>query len=436
MKLENCDASSSRVTRSAAAILAAAGIFAVAGEASAANAKCNAPMAKDGTTALPGTVVVFTGSSAAKPMLKAASPLLAKLNPPVRLVYQSVGSCQGLSDVTTQAKDPTTGTYWDEVQNANGELPCDPADIAGIVPDVAISDVFATSCNNITLPNDQKDFTGSSQVFEFIVPPKSKADVISQEAAYIVYGWGGVTNTASPWTDVNYIFRRGATSGTYTMLTKLIGLDITKLKGTCPDGVACKAKTGDILTAVHNADATAPDKAIGIVSADVGDPNRGGPNAIKQLAYQPKGGACGLYPDSGKSALDKYNVRNGLYPFWGPLHFVTKVTGGDPANANVKAALSYFTRAGLTDPAANQSMIDAEVSASTVPQCAMHYARSAEVAPNDSGLHPFTPTSGICGCYYEFKAAGTAGASCKSCMKDGDCSGGTPKCNYGYCEAK
>jgi ABC-type phosphate transport system substrate-binding protein len=429
MRLNNYGAT---VTRSAIAFMAAAGVFAAASNASAANALCSAPMAKDGSTALPGTVIVFTGSSAAKPMLKAASAVLAGLNPPIRLVYQSVGSCQGLSDVTTQTKETQTGTYWDEVQNSNGELPCDTT---GVIPDVAISDVIATSCNNITVPNDQKEFNGSSQVFEFIVPPKSKADSISQEAAYIVYGWGGVTNTATPWTDVNYIYRRGSTSGTYTMLTKLIGLDITKLKGTCPDGAPCKAKTGDILTAVHNADATAPDKAIGIVSADVGDPNRGGANAIKQLAYQPKGAACGLYPDSAKGTLDKYNVRNGLYPFWGPLHFTTKVANGDPANPSVKTALSYFTRAGLTDPAANKTMIDAEVSASTIPLCAMHFTRTAEVAVNDTGLVPYTPTSGVCGCYYESKV-GTASASCKTCTKDGDCSGGTPKCNYGYCEAQ
>ncbi len=418
-------------TKKYATAVIAAGVFAATSNAHA-NAPCNAPTAKDGETALPGTVIVFTGSSAAKPMLKAASAVLAKLQPAIRLVYQSVGSCQGLSDVTTGTQEKQTGTYWDELQNANGEVACDTP---GVVPDVAISDVFASSCNNITIPADQNEFSGSSQVFEFIVPPKSKADSISQEAAYVVFGWGGVTNTASPWTDVNYIYRRGATSGTYSMLTKLIGLDITKLKGTCPDGVACKAKTADILTAVHNADATVPDKAIGVVAADAGDPSRGGMNAVKQLAYQPKGAACGLYPDSGKSTLDKANVRNGLYPFWGPLHFTTKVTNGDPSNPSVKTALSYFTRIGLSDPGANKLMIDAEVSASTVPLCAMHVTRSSEVAVNDSGLVPFTPAAGICGCYFESKV-GTAGASCKACTKDMECSGGTPKCNYGYCEAK
>ncbi len=421
------------VTRSVVAALAAVSFLAIGADANAANPKCNAVTAKDGSTPLPGTVVVFTGSSAAKPMLKSISQVLAKLSSPVRLVYQSVGSCQGLGDITTGTKEPKGGIYWDELQNSNGELPCDPPDVAGMVPDVGISDVFPSSCNNVTLPADQQDFRGSAQVFDFVVPTKSKADVISQEAAFIVFGWGAQTNTATPWTDANYIFRRSASSGTYTMLTKLVGFDITKLKGTYPNGPT--SSSGDVLAAIHNADATAPDKAIAALSADWADANRGGTNAVKALAYQPKGGACGLYSDSGKGSFDKYNVRNGLYPYWGPIHYVTKVLNSVPANPTVGTALSYFTREGLADPAAKKTMIDYEVAAFTVPQCAMNFKRTAEVAPTDTGLVPYTPDE-PCGCYYEFKANSAAPAACKTCADDNGCTGTTPKCRYGYCEVK
>lgn len=378
-------------------------------------------------TGLPGTPVYVAGSSAAKPMLKQISNTLAMAAQPVRLIYQSLGSCAGLSDVTTGTLEKTTGTYWD----ANlQELSCDTPNINGVNVDIGISDVFPSSCVNITVPADEKDFTGSAQIFGLVVPPSSKETAISMEAAFVVYGWGAMTNTVDPWNDVNYIFRRSSSSGTYTMLSKLVGLDISKMKGTIPGA----GKSGDILTAVHNADATAPNKAIGVLSADYFDANRSGNSAVKLLAYQHKGAACGLYPDSSQTALDKGNVRNGLYPFWGPIHFVAKVDNmGNPANMLVAEVLSYFTRAGLSD-AAKKTMIDNEVAAFTVPQCAMKVKRTAEVAPTDVGLQPYDPPE-PCGCYYEYKA--TQKTSCKACTGDGDCGGGsTPKCRYGYCEAK
>jgi ABC-type phosphate transport system substrate-binding protein len=376
-------------------------------------------------TGLPGTPVFVAGSSAAKPMLKQVSAALAAIpNTPIRLVYQSLGSCAGLSDITTGTKEPATGIVWD---GSGTEVTCD-APSGGADVDVAISDVYASTCTNITIPNGQKDFLGSAQVFDFVVPPSSKETVISQEAAFVIYGFGAVTNIVNPWNDVNFIFRRSSSSGTYSMAAKLLGLDIAKFKGTIPG----TGKSGDVLTAVHNADATNPDKAIGILSADFADTNRGGPSAIKVLAYQPKGAACGFFPDSSSTTFDKINVREGRYPFWGPLHYVTKVDNqGKPSSQTVATLLSYFTRDGLAVDA-KKKMIDAEVAAYTIPQCAMKVSRTAEVGVNDAPT-AFTPDD-PCGCYYEFKATGTAPKACVTCTDDTPC--GTGKCRYGYCEAK
>ncbi|CAN5207506.1 hypothetical protein BH09MYX1_BH09MYX1_34300 [soil metagenome] len=387
-------------------------------------AAANAHAAPCTNTGLPGTPVFVAGSSAAKPMLKQVSATLAALGTPIRLVYQSLGSCAGLSDITTNTKEAATGIVWD---GSGTEVTCDaPSGCADV--DVAISDVFATSCTNITVPAGQKDFLGSTQVFNFVVPPSSKETVISQEAAFVIFGFGAVTNVVNPWNDVNFIFRRAATSGTYSMASKLLGLDIAKFKGTIPG----TGKSGDVLTAVHNADATSPDKAIGILSSDYTDPNRGGTSAVKILGYQPKGSICGYLPDSTSTSFDKINVRTGLYPFWGPLHFVAKVDNqGKPANATVATLLSYFTRDGLgVDD--KKKMIDSEVTAFTIPQCAMKVARNAEVGPVDAPS-AFTPAE-PCGCYYELKATGTAPKSCTVCTDDTPC--GSGKCRYGYCEAK
>lgn len=410
---------------------AALAVFALESEALAANPKCDQPTVQGGNTVLPGTLVYFTGSTAAKPMIKQVSQLLAALNQPIRMIYQGVGSCQGLSDITTQSKEPKTGTYWDET-HGNAELACDPTDVAGIIPDVGISDVFASSCANVTLPGDQKDFPGSAQIFNFVAPPNSKENVISWEAALVVYGFGGQTNTITPWSDPAFIFLRDPSkSGTYSMLSKLLGVGQSKLKGTIP----AAGGSGDVLAAVHNADATNPNAGIGVLSSDWADANRSGASAVKILGYQPKGAACGVYPDSSSSALDKRNVREGKYPFWGPIHYVTKVNGSTPVKPEVATALSYFTRDGLTDAAAKKSMIDYEVAGFTVPQCAMGYTRNSEVAPTDSGLVSYTAPE-PCGCYFEFKATGAAPAACKTCTDDTGCSGGTPKCRYGYCEAR
>lgn len=390
-------------------------------EAFAANPPC-------ANTGLPGTPVYVAGSSAAKPMLKQISQTLATANPAVRLVYQSLGSCAGLADITTSTKEKTTGAYWDA---NNAELACD-VPIDGVAIDLAISDVFASSCANITVPAGLKDFTGSAQVFDFVVPPTSKESIISMEAAFVVYGWGGMTNTVDPWSDKNFIFLRDPTkSGTYAMTTKLLGLDPSKMKGTIPGA----GKSGDILTAVHGADATSPNAAIGIMSADYADANRGGASAVKILAYQHKGAGCGFFPDSTSTALDKANVRSGLYPFWGPLHYIVAVDGqGNPTNSNVAAVLEFFTRAGLDDTN-KQKMIDNEVAAFTVPLCAMKVNRSAEVAPVDSGLAKYDAPE-PCGCYYESKATGAAPKACTACQNDQGCGSSTPKCRFGFCEAK
>ncbi len=376
-------------------------------------------------TGLPGTPVFVAGSSAAKPMLKQVSAALAAIpNTPIRLVYQSLGSCAGLSDITTGTKEPATGIVWD---GSGTEVTCD-APSGGADVDVAISDVFPSSCTNITVPASQKDFQGSVQVFNFVVPPTSKETVISQEAAFVIFGFGAVTNIVNPWNDVNFIFRRSSSSGTYSMAAKLLGLDIAKFKGTIPG----TGKSGDVLTAVHNADATSPDKAIGILSSDFADTNRGGSSAIKILAYQPKNAACGFFPDSTSTTFDKINVRTGTYPFWGAIHYVAKVDNqGKPSNPTVATLLSYFTRDGLgVDD--KKKMIDAEVAAYTIPQCAMKVSRTTEVGPVDSPAS-FAPEE-PCGCYYEFKATGTAPKSCVSCSDNTPC--GTGKCRYGYCEAK
>jgi hypothetical protein len=377
---------------------------------------------------LSGTVVYTGGSSAAKPMLKNVSATLATAG--IRLVYISLGSCVGLTDITgANNAEKSSGVVWDETGTltdggVGAEITCD--DTAGVALDVAISDVFPTSCSNITLKGTQTDYHGSNQVFSFIVPTTSKHATISSEAGFVVYGWGGATNVVDTWGDVAHIFERDPTkSGSYAMLSSLIGLLPSKMKGTIPGA----GKTPDVLAAVYaDTSGTDKDKSIGVVSQDYADANRAGTTSttpVKILAYQDKGSSCAYFPDSTDKTYDKINVRTGVYPFFGPIHLITDTT----PSTNVATVLSYFTRTGLT-AAQKKTMIDNEVAAYTVPQCAMQVTRTAEVSPALS-ITPYSSPE-PCSCYFEYKATGKT--SCTVCTDNGPC--GSGQCRYGYCEAK
>lgn len=387
-----------------------------ASSAHAANPQCSA-------TGLAGTPVYLAGSSAVKPVLKELSKTLAALPSPIRVIYQSVSSCTGVSDVTAAAGEKATGTYWDD---AGKEQSCDVDTVSGQVPDVGLSDVYPSTCDNVTVPADYKDFLGPIQVMSLVVPPSSKENAISAEAAKVVFGFGGEGTVVTPWSDKSFIFQRPDTSGTRRMIGKAIGLDIGKWRGTEKKG------SGDVLSAVHNADATNPNGGIGILAADFADTNRAGtPSAVKLLSFQPQGQSCGYLPDSSSTSFDKVNVRNGLYPIWGPLHLITKVSSGVPAKADVKTVIDYFTRDGL-DAVAKKAMIDNEIAAHTVPWCAMNVKRDGEVGVSSTSKYDAPEP---CGCYFEFKANGAAPSSCKTCSDDTAC-GGTNKCRFGYCEAR
>lgn len=70
-----------------------------------------------------------------------------------------------------------------------------------------------------------------------------------------------------------------------------------------------------------------------------------------------------------------------------------------------------------------------QVPASDVPDCAMRAQRDGTLG----ALFSYAPPK-PCGCYFETIASGSAGA-CEACEADADCSGDTPRCNFGFCEA-
>jgi hypothetical protein len=395
------------------------------------------------------TAVNLAGSTAVQPVLQTLAKTFASANPPVNIsmLYYSLGSCAGLADLLGSQAVMTNGNYI----GPDGHLTsCSPPMTVGASVDLAVADVFASTClstGQITAAPGTgfKDFLGPIQVMTMVTRKESSQVSISADAAYTIFGFAGQTYKVMPWVDPTQMFIRSPSSGTINMIGTAIGLPAPKwLVGTMYDAQREK-NSGAVLAALQSA--TMVDPTIGIVAADFADqfrnpaaPPDGGtaPPGIKVLAYKHTGQSCGYLPDSDATHFDKINVRQGRYAIWGPVHMTAPVDGqGNATNASVATILQYFSSVGPSPDATltttqKQAMIDAEADAFTVPWCAMQVQRDGEITPPKS----FAPKE-PCGCYYEKHKGSPVTTSCMACPNgDGDCSGATPKCRYGFCEAR
>jgi hypothetical protein len=130
---------------------------------------------------------------------------------------------------------------------------------------------------------------------------------------------------------------------------------------------------------------------------------------------------AGVLPDSSLVSMDKANVRDGHYPFWGYLHFYTANLQG----ASSPAASAFVTRFAV--PQLDRDLLDAIIDSSLIPVCAMKVARDS-----DSGPLQRPPYDSRCGCYFENRTM--ARSSCSPCMTPEQCPATAPSCNYGFCE--
>ena len=384
--------------------------------------------------------VYIAGSSASKPIWAALAA--ANALPGVSMIYQAPSSCIGLADVMGATPDTTSAVFMDG--SASGVACTNPGTI-----NIGVSDVFATTCPNTSVLAGFQDFQGPVQVMVMVVPYASTASVISADAAYTVFGWGGLEYPVDPWTNYTNIFIRSSTSGTELMIGSAIGLAASKwlTGGAIPEAGAAQheANSGAVVTALlAAASGASPDTALGIVAADLGDEDRGPPGTndagptggLKILAYQAADQSCGYLPDSDATHFDKINVRQGRYDIWGPLHLVTAVDGsGNATNAQAATKPATLTANGLTDTQL-QTLIQSDAAAHVVPQCAMQVSRSGEVTPiAGGGIASYQPPEG-CGCYYEsLKNGGTPYS--KYCTPCGaGCAAPYPVCHFGFCEAQ
>ena len=431
-----------RVALSARFAFSALGIFlALTGSAAAQTTK---PVVNcvDPTATPPRTNVVYAaGSTALRPFLGSIAPILAAAATPYTIVYQSQGSCTGVDAL--YSTDPKKHVLADAVGNwavyydaAGASHECwldlsgrgDPTTFAPATPnypnvDLGVSDVFAASCGYSGLPAGITiaDYPGPIQPMTFIVNSKSKETSISADAAYLAFGLGGgpgvatgdMSKPTSPWSDPTQFYVRNSASGTQQMLSRAIGVPATSWWG------VNKGSSGAVVSGLLAVDPALADKAIGIVSTDLADANRGN---LRILALKSRGQSCGYLPDSTITTKDKINVRDGHYPVWGPVHFFAQTSNGQP-NAAASAFVSVFNQ-----PHLDISLLTAISSRGLVPQCAMKVTRSTELGD----MSPFKPDpAASCSCSFEKIANG--GTTCKACASVSDCPN-RGACNYGFCE--
>jgi hypothetical protein len=254
----------------------------------------------------------------------------------------------------------------------------------------------------------------------FVVPRASIQDAISEEAAREVFGIGASNGVlVDPWTNPEQYFVRNKNAGTQQLMGRAIRVAPDQFWGV-DKGTALNVH--DALQTI-NANGIDAQRAIGIIAVDGYDSDR--PN-LKLLAYKAAGQRFAYLPDStpAKTSYDKRNVRDGHYRIWGPLHFFLSNQASQAANAFVDF---------LVGTSVNQAVLDAFITSSLVPICAM------SVAPTTNtelpALQPFAPDQS-CACYFEAETHSDLPPECSPCQSASDCPGTRSACNFGWCEIR
>jgi hypothetical protein len=376
----------------------------------------NQPTPTELCSAMPN-VIFITGSTNLPPLLKAVQPLLSAGSPPYVAVFAPQTSCKGAAavldpDVTKHVVKNVVNNYA-FYYDATGTQQFCLLDTAGNNVDVGESDVYPASCAYSVVANTA-DYLGPIQAITMVVPSSSKQNAISAEAAHLVFGAGGDNGRASPWSDAHYYFTRSSGTGTTQMVARASTVDPAMVWG------IDRLSAPNLVASMEAIDPSVAESVIGLLSSDFADKSRAN---LRELAFQQHGQLYGYLPDSSVDTIDKANVRDGHYPIWGAIHLIAATSNGVPSQA-ASALITQFTVPKL-DPA----LVSLIIEAGFVPSCAMKVDHTTELGP----LASFKPAFG-CGCFYDQQVNGRS--SCTMCTGNADCSGSTPACNYGFCEAQ
>jgi ABC-type phosphate transport system substrate-binding protein len=380
--------------------------------------------------------IYITGSTAFEPVIQAMAFSLKTRATPVTLLFVGTGSCvgvaaiQGNSNLTGQAHYYASATD----TSAAGRLNCNVDTATPPKADVAISDVFYSTCGVGAKPAAVGDFNGPAQAMLMVVPqlpsPSQAPVAITAEEAADVWGCGA-RGMVSPWTVQSAIQQRSSTSGTQNIIARSINVLASTFNGTQNTG------TGNVINTLINMDNDAahspkitiadPTTAIGFIAADAYDTAR---SKVRSLAFRGIEQNAAYYADSTSVSFDKANVRNGHYLPWGYEHVIVRVDSTGKATTDAAQNFLDWVLANPTTTAnaPNFDPVSLQAAAHVIPLCAMKVQRAAD----GGDLSPYTPADS-CNCLFEaVNNAGTPPASCVVCDGTHPCATGA--CHHGYCE--
>ncbi len=392
-------------------------------------------LARGQTCAEPGLPAPLygRGGSSFNGVLSELALRLAEADPPRTLIFKDDGWCQGLDSLASPAQ-PLSGTakYW-RVDNGGkiGTSSCllseEPEKAAYAAFAISHGDLQTLECPEATaLPSDILDLLGPVRALSFIVPNGSTQEVISAEAAYHLYTFGGSAGV-SPWTEDEYIWSLGGTpwslSGNQSLFASALGIPHAAFRRT-----EHNSHWSMIQALGNSVSAGKHEQAIGFISSDAADLNR---DKVSPLAYQDFDQLWGYWADSTQNSFDKLNVREGRYSLWHAHHLLTHSAEGRIADEGVAQLAKLL---GVDPHQENDAAgLDAIIEAGHIPRCAMRVWRDTDFGP----LYGVAPTA-PCSCYFEAALAerrpSESGTNCASCTTASDCPNASDVCSYGYCE--
>lgn len=393
--------------------IVAAGALAAAGPRAAHAVPC------DQVPGLANPVYLQVGDTQAALMRRLARALRDNAPRPISLIFTTAGSCTNIRAIydRTPIAAGTNVQYvpsiaenpsWDPA--ASPALTCQvPA--GGKVPDIANSALFNSACTTESPPATVRHVQGPVQAYVMAVPKASSQTAITFEEAYFAFGFG-MAGMAAPWVDESQLFIRTVTKSTLLAWAANVSVPADKWKGVRRDG-------SPMVIADLEA-STSPEKAIGILGAEVYDSRRA---TLKSLAFQARGQYAAYWPDSTPSSFDKKNVRDGHYTVWSPTIWMDTEAGGAPASADARYVADLITGRSVT-PAPAFDVIAVIAAVGLTPDCAMAVTRTFEGGP----LSRYTPPES-CVCKYESLVDQTSCATCTTTCATG-------VCRNGFCEVR
>lgn len=368
-------------------------------------------LAEGDCDALPNPLI-GVGGSASKPLLAKIAPALRQAAEPITLIYQAPGACFGITTYVDGTPVTGTASYWD----ADGTEQTCNFPVLGVTPDFGMLGVQGTLCEGVeAIPAGIGEFPGPITSWSLIVADASSQTSISAQAVYFVYGFGAALGQVAPWTVDAELYSRNATSAALIAIALAAGIPPTKFKG---NDVGTNQAMISSLAMSQN-----PEAALGFVSTEVADLNRG---SVRTLAFQAHDQTCAYWPDSTATAFDKRNVRDGHYALWSPYRFYAPVDAeGEVVDPETRRFIGFFT--GAAEPPPELPLLDVVIDNGNLPRCAMQVWRDEEIGP----LYSYQAEE-PCGCYFELRATGET--DCTACADDSACPSDAPKCRHGYCE--